>query len=152
MLFCLPDANLLEASIISTYFIYSIYWNSAIFQLTLLQSQHILEHRPLHYPPLLNKSYKILLVRIGGFEPSRPHGQRILSPLCLPVPSYPHKWWNHWESNPECLRARQELSRLTMTPQWGSLSLDNLPHVERRNAMTIMTLVAGGGIEPPTSR
>lgn len=25
-------------------------------------------------------------------------------------------WWTDWESNPEYLRARQELSRLTISP------------------------------------
>lgn len=37
-----------------------------------------------------NAILKTGMVGAEGLEPSRPKGQRILSPLCLPIPPRPH--------------------------------------------------------------
>ena len=39
-------------------------------------------------------NYPIKMVPGKGVEPSRPFGQRILSPLCLPIPPPRHKTLN----------------------------------------------------------
>lgn len=66
---------------------------------------------------------KLLNGGVGGVR--HPHFRRInkqfllvtfLLQLFALFSRQPHKWWTDWESNPECLRARQELSRLTISP------------------------------------
>ena len=35
------------------------------------------------------------MVLVPGIEPGRPYGQRILSPMRLPVPPHERKEWNY---------------------------------------------------------
>ena len=38
----------------------------------------------------LRQPSNIILVGMVGLEPTRPYGQRILSPHCLPIPAHSH--------------------------------------------------------------
>lgn len=61
------------------------------------------------------------MVRAGGLEPPRPHDQRILSPLRLPIPPRPHIGQDTLKVKSFIRRPRQPLRQIG-TPQLSDLN------------------------------